>query len=236
MFGKKLVGSLHTFHSDMTFITKQNFYGFICVFILKWVYLRFSWWDIIATSSIVNTERLSNDWVYVNSLFSKNTFDINIFTNKVNEMKPVLLRSEWGGDRILLYIGRISVEKCLKVVLLSLKKANNNRSEVLTWVIVGDGPEKEEWTRLHKQEISKNVYLHCIGEFIPYEHVPHDIKAADAIIRPCNNETCGFTAMKQGYVKKVFSKRFRGYKNSNEEGLFFNESEDLVDSIEKHSR
>jgi glycosyltransferase involved in cell wall biosynthesis len=232
IYGKKLVGSIHT---DMTFIGKQKWWGFIVVGIIKWVHLSYNWCDILVTSSHIHADRLKSEGIYVNAILPMCPFDPKLFNNKTDEVCRNHLRSEWGGDRILLYIGRISIEKNLDVVLEALKKVKNNSDTRLTWVIVGDGPERNRWVQLHGLEISRNIYVHFLGKFIPYENVPDYYRAADVVIGPCENETLGFTAVEARLCgKKFIARNSGGYIQSNAGGLFFNNVDDLTPLILNH--
>lgn len=229
---KKVTVSVHT---DMSFIAKQKSYGFVFAAICRWLSLGQNWADVLATSSMVHAERLKEEGQQINSLLSFCPFDTNVFNNKVNKKKRAAMRKEWNGDRVLLSLGRISPEKSLEVVYQALKKSKNETGKKLTWVIVGDGPEREKWVSKHGEEISKDIYLYCMGKFIPHESTPDYYKAADVVIGASESETFGLTAVESRMCDKLFlARNSGGYLQSNAGGLFFNNQDDLAELIEKH--
>lgn len=97
-----------------------------------------------------------------------------------------------ASDKMLLYLGRISREKHIDEPLHYLKRALQGKTDV-HFVLVGDGPAREELTKAAEKS-SIAPYVHFVGP-VPWSEVPRYYAAADIFISASQSETQGLTYM-----------------------------------------
>lgn len=91
-------------------------------------------------------------------------------------------------NKIVLYVGRLNVEKSVDVLLHSFKYVQENTPKV-SFVLIGEGPEKEHLQRLAKKlGIANNT--HFVGT-IDYKDMPQAFKDADVFAFSSKTETLG---------------------------------------------
>ncbi|MFX0090647.1 MAG: glycosyltransferase [Candidatus Hodarchaeota archaeon] len=96
-------------------------------------------------------------------------------------------------DAVLLtYIGRVSFEKRLELLLKAYRSLKNRTSEPLHLLIVGDGPHINAYKKqaahlaLSQDEVSFTGY-------VPHEQLPPYYAAAEVFVSPSDTETQGLT-------------------------------------------
>ncbi|NYZ77109.1 glycosyltransferase family 1 protein [Candidatus Micrarchaeota archaeon] len=99
---------------------------------------------------------------------------------KIPEDKPVVL-----------YVGRVSFEKKLEVLLNAFKKIRN-----ATLVIVGSGPSLKDYKKLAKSLELENVVF---TEYVGASSLPDAYAAADIFASPSDSETFGLTFVEAMY-------------------------------------
>lgn len=103
------------------------------------------------------------------------------------------IRQELGiasHEKMLLYLGRISREKHIDEPLHYLKRALKDRKDV-HFVLVGDGPQREELAKKAKASEIRD-YVHFVGS-VAWSEVPRYYAAADIFISASQSETQGLT-------------------------------------------
>jgi|WetSurMetagenome_2_1015567.scaffolds.fasta_scaffold94724_2 1,2-diacylglycerol 3-alpha-glucosyltransferase len=107
------------------------------------------------------------------------------------DLNPDRIRKSWGltqGEKVLLYMGRLSVEKNLDLLLTSFQQIVSERQDVRL-VIVGKGPAKDHLVRVAERlGILQQVLF--VGAY-PHEEIPHIAAAATLFTFPSNIETQG---------------------------------------------
>lgn len=128
----------------------------------------------------------------ISSVFLEKQTDIEYKKKKIRESFKVPKNA-----RVLLYVGRISFEKRLEVLLEAYKNLEKKYSD-LYLVIVGDGPQlgmyKKKAKTLELQNYIFTGYIH-------HSQLPIVYQLGDVFISPSDTETQGLTfieAMSQG--------------------------------------
>lgn len=160
-------------------------------------------------------------------------------------------------DRIILYIGRLSEEKNIKEIMVSLRHYLQNEKHV-KFVLVGDGPEKETLMALaDRLQIDSNTVF--LGEK-PWDQIGLYYQMGDVFVSASQSETQGITyieALASGLpviaksdpcLDEVIIEGVNGYTFKNEEEFLFrlrevlgqdhirqSMSEEAVASVEKFS-
>lgn len=91
------------------------------------------------------------------------------------------------GKKIILYLGRVSFEKRIGILLESLKKLKGKNWHML---VVGSGPQLDNY----KQQ-AQNLGIHNITftGFIEKRHIPAAYMASDVFVSASDSETFGLT-------------------------------------------
>ncbi|MBN1935743.1 MAG: glycosyltransferase [Anaerolineae bacterium] len=107
-----------------------------------------------------------------------------------NALEPDSIRAQYGlqDKHVLLYLGRISQEKSIDLLLHMLSHLVERRSDVVL-MIVGRGPQSEELEEL-AQELHIDERVVFTGA-VSHEQVPHYMAAADLFTFPSIFETQG---------------------------------------------
>ncbi len=155
--------------------------------------------------------------------FSKYNYSSNIVQN---------LRAKLGigeGDKVLLYIGRISKEKNIEEILIAIKSYLKEKEDV-KFVLIGDGPERsilEERTK----ELGIDNQTIFAGER-PWNEIGMYYQIGDVFVSGSQSETQGLTyieALASGLpVVAKADKCLDGVLEDNINGYSFNNQEDFI--------
>jgi 1,2-diacylglycerol 3-alpha-glucosyltransferase len=154
---------------------------------LKWYYNRC---DVAIASSNTIRELMEEHGIR-NVRVVPNGIDIERFNPKVDE-GPV--RDWWGlrGNKVVLYIGRLVLEKNLDVVinsaLLVLEKEPDAR-----FLVVGTGPAAAYYRRLAEKKGVLDRFI--FTGFVEDRWVPNYYACADAVVMPSKFETQGLVTL-----------------------------------------
>ena len=164
--------------------------------------------------------------------------DTNIFKKtKFNKQEILQLKNKIGikvNEPSLIYIGRIAKEKSIDIIIKSipdiLKRVPN-----IKFIIVGDGPERENLENLSKiLNLSKNVIF--LGSR-PWSEINKYYQLGDIFISASTSETQGLTfaeAMAAGLP--IIAKRDECLENiviHNKTGLLFDSPEQISIFVEQ---
>ena len=151
----------------------------------------------------------------ISCVFLEKQEDVEIRKKHLRESFKVPPKS-----RILLYVGRISFEKRIEVLLEAYKNLESKYSDIYL-VVVGDGPQLGMYKKKAKNLQLKN---YIFTGYVQHAHLPIVYQMADVFISPSDTETQGLTfleAMSQGCP--VIAVRARGPADfivHNKNGLF----------------
>ncbi len=173
-------------------------------------------------------EQLRKEHVTTNLEVARLGVDINIFSQTKEKEKYKEKLGIKSDKYVIGYVGRISKEKNVSILLEAFQKLQGQ--EQLHLLIVGDGEEQQK-------KMFKELTNCTITGFVP--HVQNYLKAMDVFVIPSLTETTSLAtleamscavpviASRVGYIKNYLSK--------NHNGLFFpaNDSTVLATKIEK---
>jgi glycosyltransferase involved in cell wall biosynthesis len=161
---------------------------------------QYNKYDVIFTPSKIMKRELEDHGLRpvvelanpISSIFLEKQIDIDNKKKKFLESFKIPT-----NKRILLYVGRISFEKRLEVLLEAFKNLELKYNDIFL-VIVGDGPQ----IGMYKKK-SKNFHLknYIFTGYVQHSQLPIVYQLADVFISPSDTETQGLTfieAMSQG--------------------------------------
>ncbi|MBV7274023.1 glycosyltransferase family 4 protein [Clostridium sp. PL3] len=159
--------------------------------------------------------------------FSKYNYDSEAICN---------LRTSLGigvEDKCLLYVGRISKEKNIEEILISMKSYLKDK-EGVKFVLIGDGPEK---SNLEDMARELGIYKQTIfaGER-PWDEIGMYYQIGDVFISASQSETQGLTyieALASGLpVVAKADKCLEGVVQNNVNGYTFHDQEEFLRSLD----
>ncbi len=137
---------------------------------------------------IISPSNEIHDFLVKEGLSNVSTVPTIVDDLKVVRSSKLKIREEIGlplNKKILLYVGRISVEKNIKLLIQTISKLSDD----FTLVICGSGPiEKEIKFKIKNKNLDKKVFL--MGK-ISRDKIGNFYKAADYFCTPSNSETQG---------------------------------------------
>jgi 1,2-diacylglycerol 3-alpha-glucosyltransferase len=96
------------------------------------------------------------------------------------------------GDIVIIYVGRLSPEKNLPLLLRAFYGVTNTFDNIRL-LIVGDGPERENLAaQLKHMHIQERV---CFTGMVAYDEVPAYLRTADIFVTPSSAETFGLSTI-----------------------------------------
>ncbi|OOM75228.1 glycosyltransferase family 4 protein [Clostridium sp. BL-8] len=159
--------------------------------------------------------------------FSKYNYSSNIVQN---------LRAKLGigeGDKVMLYIGRISKEKNIEEILIAIKSYLKEKEDV-KFVLIGDGPERSILENKAKELGIGNQAIFA-GER-PWNKIGMYYQIGDVFVSSSQSETQGLTyieALASGLpVVAKADKCLDGVLEDNINGYSFNNQEDFVNFLD----
>jgi 1,2-diacylglycerol 3-alpha-glucosyltransferase len=107
--------------------------------------------------------------------------------------RPIRRKHGWGDDqRIVISIGRLAAEKNFATLIEAMAIVMQKHANVRL-AIIGDGPDKSALEKL-TQKLAIADRVDFVGR-VPFEDVPHYLKAADFFIFASITETQGLVTM-----------------------------------------
>ncbi|MGC8699810.1 MAG: glycosyltransferase [Candidatus Micrarchaeia archaeon] len=194
MIKHPVIGSFHTFINNRKLLDEyypknkllKKFTGKYL-----WKYTKFFYRScdvtIVPTNTvkeILRKERVTNTEVVPNSV------DTEKFNPKVDGEE---IRERFNlKDHVVLYVGRISKEKRLEVMLKAAKVLSRKRNDI-SYLIVGHGPAMEHYKEMARRfGLSGSVIF--VG-FVPDAELPKYYATSDMLCMPSTFETQGIVAI-----------------------------------------
>lgn len=135
-------------------------------------------------------------------------------------------------DKVILYIGRISKEKNIEEILLTMKTYLKDKKEV-KFVLIGDGPEKS-----NLENMSKELGIHEKTIFAgerPWNEIGMYYQIGDVFVSSSQSETQGLTyieALASGLpVVAKADECLNGVLDNNINGYVFQNQDDFIKSL-----
>ncbi len=150
---KKVVGTFHGYFMEPEYlkivgIEKNNVItNGISSFLWKYNNIFYSKADLVITPSRYVGLDLKKHGVKTRIEEVNNPIDIKQIKNMTIEKREDLKKKYWLGDKVFLYVGRLSQEKLLSILFLAFKKAlEKDKSYQL--LLIGSGPMETELRNL----------------------------------------------------------------------------------------
>ncbi|MEW6528788.1 MAG: glycosyltransferase [Candidatus Micrarchaeota archaeon] len=223
--------SFHTMVSEAThYLTEkkslQSFLESVAWRYIEWYYSNFD--RVIAPSNFSKTILEKHN--IKNVVLKPSGIDTNIFCHEV-ECEFISKKYKINGP-IVLYVGRLAMEKNLSLLIDAAQKVINKIPSV-KFIIGGKGPAEEYYTNLVKNSgLSENFIF---PGFIPNNELPALYCAADVFAFPSAFDTQGLVvleAMASGTPAVVPKNSAPAeYINDNENGYCFSDSQDFSEKI-----
>jgi len=168
----------------------------------------------------------------IRSIFQKNRVQAHFEVAPVGtseDFHPGKSRYDIPEKIVIGYVGRISREKRLDVLLSAFQKLDAKYPDKLTLLIVGDGP-----LRSSIFNDAKNV---TITGFVSHKEVAEYLRAMDIFVLPSISETSSIStleAMRSGcacVTRDVGC--IRDYLDNGKNGFFFTDENNLYDILER---
>mgnify|MGYP001626186081 FL=1 len=190
------VCSFHTWVNDKSII--ENYYPnnkYIKNVTSKylWEYTKYFYKKCDAVIAPSNTVKLELEKHGINNIYViPNGVDLSIFNYKLDGS---LIRLRYGlneSDKLILYVGRLSYEKkidvMLKAIAILYKKEKN-----IKVIIGGTGPAEQYYKKL-SEKLGIQKIVRFIG-FVPQNILPYLYAAADVFCMPSTFETQGIVVL-----------------------------------------
>lgn len=243
LYAKKMnvpiIYTSHTMWEDYLSFISKRLNGYIkkpLVFCLKNLlkkYTKKSFYTIVPTEKTLN--KMLEYKLRSNYKIIPTGIELEQFLIRDNiEEKISLLRQKHGiveEDFCYLYLGRISKEKNIKVLLESYLKLQKDN---IVFIIVGKGLVLDELKGMVNKSNSKNKVIFT-GE-VSWEEVKYYYHMADCFLNASESETQGLTyieALASGLP--ILVKNDEAIKDliiDNENGLIFNDEEELLSKMD----
>ena len=206
-FGIPLVHTYHTMYEDYVHYITHGYFNRSSKKLV--VYLTLFYCDTTANELIVPTKK-TWDLFKEKYKLDKNIYIIptgleieRFYKENFSDSKLSCIREKLGikkSDFVLLFVGRLGKEKSVDFLINSHKELLEIIPN-LKLLIIGDGPEKEEFISLSKKsKIDDSVIF---TGMVPYDEIPAYYQIANLFVTASKTETQGLTlieAMAAGVV------------------------------------
>ncbi len=193
---------VHTWHTNllspeyMSHIAKGAFFVSILTSIGRRMFKRFLTNVVITTPERLVGVQLKRLYPHIDPLVIANGIDLSLGTNE----KDVQLRDELFGPihkHTFLYVGRISSEKSIGVVVEALKHLSK-RNVDFQFIAIGDGPDYDAMQRL-----VSHYHLTACARFVG--RIPHETIMKSGIYESCFAFVSASTSEVQGvtYIESL---------------------------------
>lgn len=197
--GIPLVCTYHTMYEDYTHYITKGYFDKSSKKIVE--YLTLFYCDKTANELIVPTKKTydlfkqkyevdKNIYIIPTGIEIERFYVENVDKKKVNSIKEKLKIKD--GSFNIVFVGRLAKEKNVDL-LLSAQKEIIKKNKNINLIIIGDGPDMEEYKGTSKKlGIDKNTFF--TGK-VPWEEVPLYYRIADVFATASTTETQGLTVI-----------------------------------------
>ncbi len=198
-FNIPLVHTYHTMYEDYTHYITKGYFDKSSKKIVE--YLTLFYCDKTANELIVPTKKTydlfkqkyevdKNIYIIPTGIEIERFYVENVDKKKVNSIKEKLKIKD--GSFNIVFVGRLAKEKNVDL-LLSAQKEIIKKNKNINLIIIGDGPDMEEYKGTSKKlGIDKNTFF--TGK-VPWEEVPLYYRIADVFATASTTETQGLTVI-----------------------------------------
>lgn len=191
-----ILGSYHTLINNSQVINayypkNQRLKKFTAKYLFK--YVKFFYNRCNATTAPSHAiENLLLRYGIKNIRLLPNSIDLKVFNQKVEGGKTREKLGVKNSEKLVLYVGRLSREKRLEV-LLKAAKLITKRNEKVKFVIVGSGPAEQYYKNLARR-LNMHKDLRFVGT-VDRESLPKFYAASDLFCLPSTFETQGIVSL-----------------------------------------
>ena len=194
-----LVHTYHTLYEDYVYYITKGYFDRPSKKIVE--YLTQFYCDKTANELIVPTKKIydlfkekynvdKNIYIIPTGIEIDRFYKENVNSKEVDEIRKKLNIDKKSFN--ILFVGRLAKEKNIDLLLSGQQKINKKDKNV-NLIIVGDGPDMEEYKETSKKlGIDKNVIF--VGK-VPWEDVPKYYRLADIFATASTSETQGLTVI-----------------------------------------
>lgn len=194
-----LVHTYHTLYEDYVYYITKGYFDRPSKKIVE--YLTQFYCDKTANELIVPTKKIydlfkekynvdKNIYIIPTGIEIDRFYKENVNSKDVDEIRKKLNIDKKSFN--ILFVGRLAKEKNIDLLLSGQQKINTKDKNV-NLIIVGDGPDMEEYKETSKKlGIEKNVIF--VGK-VPWEDVPKYYRLADIFATASTSETQGLTVI-----------------------------------------
>lgn len=198
-FNIPLVHTYHTMYEDYTHYITKGYFDKSSKKIVE--YLTLFYCDKTANELIVPTKKTydlfkqkyevdKNIYIIPTGIEIERFYVENVDKKKVNSIKEKLKIKD--GSFNIVFVGRLAKEKNVDLLLSAQKEIIKNNKNI-NLIIIGDGPDMEEYKETSKKlGIDKNTFF--TGK-VPWEEVPLYYRIADVFATASTTETQGLTVI-----------------------------------------
>jgi 1,2-diacylglycerol 3-alpha-glucosyltransferase len=194
-----LVHTYHTLYEDYIYYITKGYFDKPSKKVVE--YLTKFYCDGTANELIVPTKKIY-DLFKEKYNVDKNIYVIptgieieRFYVENVNLKDIEKVREKIGvssKDFNVIFVGRLAKEKNIDL-LLDAQKFINEKNKKINLIIVGDGPDMDEYKKTTKKlGITKNVFF--VGK-VPWEDIPKYYRVADVFATASTSETQGLTVI-----------------------------------------
>lgn len=234
-----LVHTYHTLYEDYVHYITKGYFQKSSKKIVE--YLTKFYCETTATELIVPTTKIyklfkekyrfeKNIHIIPTGIEVERFYSENIDPKEVKNLKKSLNLSK--KDFVILFVGRIAEEKNIVFLIEAMKKLSNTHSNIKL-IIVGDGPDKEEYESISKSlGLEKNIIF--TGK-ASWNDMPYYYHISDVFATASKTETQGLTvieAMASNVIPVCMrDEAFISMVTEELNGLFFTTKEEFENQI-----
>ena len=194
-----LVHTYHTLYEDYVYYITKGYFDKPSKKIVE--YLTQFYCDKTANELIVPTKKIydlfkekynvdKNIYVIPTGIEIDRFYEENVDKKKIDKIRKDLKISKDSFN--IVFVGRLAKEKNVDL-LLSAQKRINEIEKNINLIIIGDGPDMEEYKETAKKlGIAKNVFF--TGK-VPWEEIPAYYRAGNIFATASTSETQGLTVI-----------------------------------------
>ena len=198
-FNIPLVHTYHTLYEDYIYYITKGYFDKPSKKIVE--YLTQFYCDKTANELIVPTKKIydlfkekynvdKNIYVIPTGIEIDRFYEENIDPKSVDEVRKKIGISKKSFN--IVFVGRLAKEKNIDL-LLSAQEIINARDKNVNLIIIGDGPDMDEYKKTAKKlKIDSNVFF--VGK-VPWEEIPKYYRVADVFATASTSETQGLTVI-----------------------------------------
>ena len=234
-----LVHTYHTMYEDYIYYITKGYFEKSSKKLVE--YLTKFYCDKTATELIVPTNKTyrlfkekykfeKNINIIPTGIEVERFYQENIDQKEVNNLRKNLNLSK--KDFIILFVGRIASEKNIKFLIDSQKKLSEKYKDIKL-IIVGDGPDKEEYENYSKS-LGLDKYVIFTGK-AAWSDMPYYYSIANVFATASKTETQGLTVIEAMAANVVpicmRDEAFQSMVTEDLDGLFFETNEEYEKDV-----